>query len=63
MNDKFTKSEQMFSRDGMIYGIGTLCRFKAIGLPGGDEAFVRNVRGGHSREPLWRVEGRAIGCV
>jgi hypothetical protein len=58
MNDRLTMSERMSLHSGMTYGTGTLFRFKASGLPGGDEAFFVNVHSGTSREPLWRIEGR-----
>ena len=56
-SEKLTMSEQKYLRDGMTYGTGALCRFKAGPLPGGGEAYFVNIRG-VGREPIWRVEGK-----
>jgi hypothetical protein len=58
MNDNLTMSDRMYLRDGVTYGTGTLFRFRASGMPGGDEAFLTNVHSGTPHEPLWRIEGR-----
>jgi|SRR5450755_4217648 hypothetical protein len=57
MNDKLTMSDEWSLCDGTTFGTGTLCRFKASGLPGGDEAVFVNVSS-MPHVPLWRIEGR-----
>jgi hypothetical protein len=57
MNGKLKMSDEWSLRDGLASGTGTLCRFKARGLPGGDEVVFVNMRS-IPREPLWRIEGK-----
>jgi hypothetical protein len=56
--NNLTMSHEMETRNGMISGTGTLFRCKVSGFPGGEEAFVKNVRSGTPNKPLWRVEGK-----
>jgi hypothetical protein len=58
MKDTLAMSHEWSLRDGLTSGAGTLCRFKASGLPGETEAFLVNVRSTPD-EPLWRIEGEA----